>query len=309
MNQQEKNHFKRVHLEVNRLGRRILHKALGVSSNLEAAHCLSVEANQLLRFREDPGAHRPGVENTGLDLSGTTLQEWRDSAWNRALIDGLAAQARRLAVTSDTGTYEQCYVDWNTFFTNRVYRIFLSVEKVRKMRFGEVYRRKQRQNARRRALGTKFQRRLRMAGVMLNKSRAERDEDAVDFWAYVLRALSTLTPDGMSDEEDGFDSTSGRPIKIVSTLEFRHPDFCKLFGWVDNVRFTRKDTFVQAGSPRLERVPASSAVVTREPPPHLPLSFLTPQYRSEMREMGSVRGTISERCPSEYVAYLPPTRT
>ncbi|KAJ8096075.1 hypothetical protein PM082_022693 [Marasmius tenuissimus] len=78
------------------LARRLLYKALGVSKSSEATSIPRVSTERLHLFNQDPIAHGPGSGSAGLDISGASLRQWRDSAWNRALVVVLVSRAQAI---------------------------------------------------------------------------------------------------------------------------------------------------------------------------------------------------------------------
>ncbi|KAE9385235.1 hypothetical protein BT96DRAFT_840966 [Gymnopus androsaceus JB14] len=126
----------------------------------------------------------------------------------------------------------------------------------------------------------KYQRRLKIAGAMLDVSRTNDDQSGIEFWSFVLRAVTGLTSDGMSDEENG-DGDGDETARRVLDIDFRHPDFRELFKKVDNVRKSHPRIFNQAGAKYKRRLHVDT-MSQRQPPPHLPKSFYRPEYLSKI---------------------------
>lgn len=101
------------------------------------------------------------------------------------------------------------------------------------------------------------------------------------FWREVLECVEILTVDGMSDEEDGTEGDES--VRLVKDLDYRHPDFRKLFKKVDNVRTKNSSIFKNTGRKRIRRVYVSE-MTSRPPPTNIPSSFCCQEYLDYMRQ-------------------------
>ncbi|KAL0060301.1 hypothetical protein AAF712_012924 [Marasmius tenuissimus] len=286
------------------LARRLLYKALGVSKSSEATSIPRVSTERPHLFNQDPIAHGPGSGSAGLEISGASLRQWRDSAWNRALVVVLVSRAQAIEC-SYPGRFGSHTIDWHALFSDRLYRILLRIR--RELAGSEVYARNNWGSARRGTLVMKHKRRLQIATVMFDRCTSNEDIQGTAFWSFVLRAVSDLGPCGMSDEEDDKDIGSGHLVKKVMAPSFRHEAFCELFKWVDGTRSRERNVFVGKGAKRLERV-ADPRVVSKPAPHTLPPSFLVPSYRAHgVREM--VFDIENDDSPSEFLGYVSDQRS
>ncbi|KAK7029490.1 hypothetical protein VNI00_014523 [Paramarasmius palmivorus] len=249
--------------EINRFGRQIIYDAFDCDTMLDASRN-SITVERLVQFEQDPVANGPETSGEKLDLTGGTFDAMKTSAWNQALIHRLALKAEREAA--------DWHQDWHRFFQKRIHRILREAIEAKPdvdgINRGQAVRHR------------KFQFRMETAATMLAFSREDDNEEDQDLWAFVLRAVAGLRPDGMSDEEEGIDGEE--TISYVHNIDFRHPDFRLLFDEVDRTRLIEKDAFVQAGRKRRRRV-ATSHVLHRPPPPGLAPSYYNPTYLEAMR--------------------------
>ncbi|ESK82370.1 hypothetical protein Moror_12199 [Moniliophthora roreri MCA 2997] len=91
----------------------------------------------------------------------------------------------------------------------------------------------------------KFKTQLQVAATMLKKCWKDYDEEGQHPRAFVLCSVSQLTPDGMSDEEDGVEG--GQSVKYVYDLDFHHPGFRFLFEKVNSIWRREPTVFIQTG--------------------------------------------------------------
>lgn len=127
----------------------------------------------------------------------------------------------------------------------------------------------------------KFARRQAIASVMIEVCDEKGNVQGTQFWRDVLEAIDILTAGGMSDEEDGADGNES--VKLVKDMDYRHPDFRKLFKEVDNVRTKNPSIFRNAGRKRMRRVYVSETT-SRPPPPNVPSSYYRQEYLDSMKQ-------------------------
>lgn len=106
---------------------------------------------------------------------------------------------------------------------------------------------------------------------MANQAREKSDEHALAYWSNALVALVHLTTEGMSDEEETFDSEGGR-VKLVFSPSFRSPIHDDLFDEVDQTPAQETMIFTNSGRPRLPRI-RSTQLANRPPPANLPAIY------------------------------------
>ncbi|KAF9032328.1 hypothetical protein BDZ89DRAFT_948294, partial [Hymenopellis radicata] len=133
----------------------------------------------------------------------------------------------------------------------------------------------------------KYERRQKIASVMLSTARTEEDHSNIEYWSFVLRAVVDLGVEGMSDEEDG--PACAEPVKYTLSPTFRHFDFENLFDRVDETRSTEVTLFDQSGRGRLRRI-RTAKTVTRDPTKPLPPSFFHPEYLNRLENDSPLLG-------------------
>ncbi|KAK7019362.1 hypothetical protein VNI00_018106 [Paramarasmius palmivorus] len=262
-------HRNEIQNTLNSLGRQIIYDAFGCNIT-DASRC-SISLDRLARYHEDPQLYGPGTLAEKLDLNGHTLEEMKMSPWNQSLIHRLAMKAQREVISPQFAG-----LDWHQFFQERIHRILRSAA----ARGTDVDQRAYAERDLSPARHRKLQYRMQIAATMQKYSREANDEKMQDLWAFVLRSLSQLNADGMSDEEEGIECDE--QVTFVHDLDFRHPDFRRLFEKVDDTRSLEKDIFNQSGRHRRRRV-AIHRLSERKPPPALSPTFYRPSYLLAMQ--------------------------
>lgn len=107
------------------------------------------------------------------------------------------------------------------------------------------------------------------------------DIQRAQFWRDVLEAIEVLTVGGMSDEEDGVEGNES--VRLVKDVDYRHPDFRKLFRKVDDVRTKNTSIFKNVGRKRMRRVYVPE-MTSRPPPPNMPPSYYRQEYLDSMKQ-------------------------
>ncbi|KAE9389252.1 hypothetical protein BT96DRAFT_835148 [Gymnopus androsaceus JB14] len=131
-------------------------------------------------------------------------------------------------------------------------------------------------------IAQKFTTRRQIASVMLETALSANDRDGVELWSFVLRCVTQLTEDGMSEEEDTVEGDE--PVKAVLGIDFRHLAVRDLMQMVDDTRTGDSlGPFVRAGRRRIRRVNHPS-VVKRKPKAGISPSFYRPEYLAQMRQ-------------------------
>lgn len=121
----------------------------------------------------------------------------------------------------------------------------------------------------------KWDQRRAIASVMIQVCEEKGEIQRAQFWREVLESVEILTVDGMSDEEDGTEGDES--VRLVKVLDYRHPDFRKLFKKVDDVRMKDSSIFRNTGRKRLRRVYVSE-ITSRPPPTNIPSSYCCQEY-------------------------------
>ncbi|KAF5342748.1 hypothetical protein D9758_015910 [Tetrapyrgos nigripes] len=263
----------------NELARDILKTAFGVNDIKDIPELESVSEERLNRFRDDCECFGPNIPLARLDTSARTATAMRDLPWNQMLISRLAHKAIDLANDqpadhSSTKLKQYPFSQWKKDFALRVYKILLQIQKGRQLGLEEGVR--LRYNAhklytrRKTARRKKFQRRQRLCIRMKQVSEQLNDEDGFEFWNDTLRLITSLTEDGMSDEEDAVEGE--QRVKAVQRVESRLPAFDNVLEFVDNLQEDEPMVFHSAGRKRLRRVTAElleNADSVEQPPTHL----------------------------------------
>ncbi|KAL0568885.1 hypothetical protein V5O48_013087 [Marasmius crinis-equi] len=282
--------------QVNRLVRDSIREAFHVKHNYEAYAQPPVPEDRLRRFHEDPKNHGPKVHRTYLDNRGETTSELQALPWNlrltRMIVKNVMEIASECRDPSQFGAIDKR--GWKSCVKERLYRIFLAETKSQPQHPDETMEEvidrliaaHKKENARSKKTTirhTKCEVRAATCAIMLRRVREEGDEFGKQYWAHALEVVSTLGPDGMSDESDaeevnhrGFTTTRDR-VRQVKDLEWRHPSLRDLMMAIDNTPGVEKAIFAQTGRPRIRRVRVEQKD-GRAPPRRLYRSFFKAGY-------------------------------
>ncbi|KAL0570289.1 hypothetical protein V5O48_011679 [Marasmius crinis-equi] len=281
--------------QMNALVREVIREALHVEKNYQAFAREGVSAERLQRFHKNPDKYGPRIRNTFLDKTGDTTAELAQRPWNQALKSVLVELIEKIVrKSSDPKRFGKVKKrGWEAIVTERLYRVFLAeirahaeegeLEEEACDRMADVH---QRHNARSKKTNirhSKCRKRAQISAVLLQRGEQLGDEAAQKFWAYALKAVTTLGPDGMSDESDAEETrTTGKvvtkeKIRQVKVLGWRNPALVALLDEVDAAPLLERGTFNQAGRGRLRRVRVQD-VVERVPPAGLYRSFFKDGY-------------------------------
>ncbi|KAJ8081332.1 hypothetical protein PM082_007167 [Marasmius tenuissimus] len=271
-----------------------------------------VSEERLQLFAENPHRHGPKMRNTWLDKSAETTTEILLLPWNRSLIFRLSALGEKIVSKCRDPHMFPTDIDWNALIRARVYRIVLDEIHSRPIDESETVeealeRWKEAHNhhwgrclvhsIRR----VKFEFRCSVSAIMVQVSQEREDNDALEFWSWVLQATHRLGKDGMSDEEteeSEITQPNGRQLKQrvreVMVLSWRHPHFRDLYTRVDELTDFEKLVFSEQGRARLPQMRVAK-VVTRAPPPRLYRSFYREGYLEELQDYEVAELKLSRR--------------
>ncbi|KAK1221674.1 hypothetical protein PQX77_015504 [Marasmius sp. AFHP31] len=280
--------------QVNRLGREIIREALGSPRNWTAFAREGVTSERLHMFYEDPDRYGPKLRNTFIDKGADTTREIMALSWNRCLLVRLSKLASQIVSRSRDPyrfRFGEVKIKWKRLLRERLYRIVLAEVQSRPVdetettrqayvrylnQHDKVWERCSRTNIRQ----LKYQLRSRISAIMVVVSRERGDKEAVILWAWVMRAVSNLRADGMSDEEnDEEEAQDGQPgvVRKVKVLNWRHPALRELFEIIDKTPGFEELIFTKQGRARIPRRRVED-VTKREPPKQLYRSFFRKEF-------------------------------
>ncbi|KAE9383036.1 hypothetical protein BT96DRAFT_844686, partial [Gymnopus androsaceus JB14] len=128
----------------------------------------------------------------------------------------------------------------------------------------------------------KCKRRQQIASIMLDLAHRNHNTAGIELWSFVLKAVTALKSDGMSDEESDDGNGSDGPNRKVLDIDFRHPDFQELLQKVDCVPKMAPQIFNRSGRKYMRRVHVE-VIEQRVPPPDLPVSFYRAEYLAKIK--------------------------
>ncbi|KAK7434700.1 hypothetical protein VKT23_020064 [Stygiomarasmius scandens] len=269
----------------NHLVRKLILHAFGVDAIKDVPKQTPVTAERLALFSQHPDVHGPKLDSVALDVSAPTASEMRSLPWNKELIRKMALKAFEMSRQPEYATALDEDVDWARILDDRLYRVLLEVQLARDSQeplhgLDERYKLKKEKAKLRRCLQEKFDRRQQTCSAMMDFAHKQGDVKDLAFWASLLTCTEVLTVNGMSDEEDGIDA--GEVIKLVSELDFRHPDFHPIFSLIDSTRESEDEIFTSVGRKRMRRIYTGVTNSDRIPPENLPPSYYRPEYLQHM---------------------------
>ncbi|KAJ3769390.1 hypothetical protein FB446DRAFT_220815 [Lentinula raphanica] len=218
-----------------------------------------------------------------LDTTASMARDMRRSPWNQTVVLVIAAKASQLAATNPEyygGDTE--HSGWQKLISDRLYKIFLDVEKAKKGTRDHDHKAQKERSKRRRLRQYTHERRIQIATVMITVMENLGNEEEYICWSEILYSLDQLGVAGTSDSEDILD-TQGQQGVIVYEPNFRHAWFRTLFHELDKLPETAHRLFSNVGRKRLPRI-CGNERVERPPPANLPSSYFQPEYLDKMKK-------------------------
>ncbi|KAK7436124.1 hypothetical protein VKT23_019326 [Stygiomarasmius scandens] len=291
-------------INCSRLARDLVLACLGSKHLFEGFARDQVDNERLTNFHVEPTAYGPKLRNSRLDKRGMSTQQMLDeSHWNQTLMHNLANEAavifancpdKRFGEGPEDGWYKMIRVRIQPILKThlealpkfpgeplreRIQRVAARYEKIKEY------------NKRNNILHTKYHVRASVGAIMTQVLHERGDNEGEEMWQYVLKSLSWLEHDGMSDEEEGSElvTIDGRESRIqvrkVMKLSWRHPSFRRLFEMIDQTREVEAAIFAHQGRPPMKRIRVDQGPTRQRPPPqHLPASFFNPEYLQELQK-------------------------
>ncbi|KAK7442555.1 hypothetical protein VKT23_016153 [Stygiomarasmius scandens] len=291
-------------INCSRLARELVLACLGSKHLFEVFARDQVDDERVTNFHGDPTTYGPRLRNSRLDKRGTSTQQILDeSRWNQTLMHNLANEAAIIFASSPDKHFGEGPEDgWYKMIRVHIQPVLKTHLEALPRFPGEPLRERIQQVARRyekikefnkhnNILHSKYHVRASVGAIMAQALHQKGDNEGEEMWQYVLRCLSWLEHDGMSDEEEGSElvTIDGRQstiqVRKVKKLFWRHPSLHHLFEMVDRTREVEASIFSHQGRPPMKRICVDEGPTRERPPPkHLPVSFFDPGYLQEIRQ-------------------------
>ncbi|KAK7434696.1 hypothetical protein VKT23_020060 [Stygiomarasmius scandens] len=293
---------KQQNINCSRLARGLVLACLGSKHLFETFARDQVDDQRLTNFLADPVAYGPKLRNSRLDKRGTSTQEMLDhNHWNQTLIHNLAEEAAYIyANCPDNRFGEEPEGGWHRLIRVRIQPILKThLEALprhpgeplrdRIQRVATRYEKIKEYNKHNNILHSKYHIRASVSAIMTQALRERGDNEGEQMWLYCLNCLRRLEHDGMSDEEEAFETVvidgkqSRMQVRKVMRLPWRHQSFRRLFEMIDQTREVEASIFSHQGRPPMKRIRVNEVLTQpRSPPKHLPPSFFDAQYLQEL---------------------------
>ncbi|ESK82374.1 hypothetical protein Moror_12203 [Moniliophthora roreri MCA 2997] len=292
--------------EINKVMWLVLLEAFLAIHVMEIFSLPSVPVERLQQFEENPGEHGPKIHNTWLHKTGTTTLELKNSDWNSVLALKLTHLLETIvSQCPDKARFGTGNIDWDAIVHKRLSMVYLDVisalpaneeERQDPMKIEEqlIWQNIERniRNSHITLRNAKYHARMNIAANMQVYAREEKDNDAEEFWSYVLNVTSKLGHNGMSDEESDVKEvtlnsgvTRNKHIRKVLVLSWHHPSFRELFKHVDSIPQLEELIFKQTGKhAQMRREWGDKLAPHRPPPKRLHRSFFHDGYLAELME-------------------------
>ncbi|KAJ3808961.1 hypothetical protein F5876DRAFT_66865 [Lentinula aff. lateritia] len=265
--------------ELNKLGRAILHEALGVQRNYKAFIHPGVSEERLRAFAENPGAKGPKIRNTMIDKNGATTKDLK-------LLLALVKLAEKI-VSESKDQWFPSSIDWLSPLSKCLYRIYLAVIKSKpRIKHGEL------------ESPGQIEQRILDSHLLRNQKNGETGFRHAQKWqtrsevcAVMIQACEQR---GMSEDEDGVDKvvtigagTIEEAVKFTKNLLFRHQYLNDVVEFLDGIPRFEKLLFIQSGRVSKRRIRRDPRCKPSErlPPRKWPQSFYTEGYLDSLPEL------------------------